>query len=228
MGIRKSEDELFRKWKAKCDSFVIDGVPCPDAFLATPAKVVFILKDINAPDVQGEFDLRGQMERNPHPWWRTIANWCAVISAFPKTLAWSEVQRIPIKQCLEPFAFMQLKKSAGGGSVSDQMLIQCTRNDADEIRAQLGIYHPNVIVCCGVGQIVADIIGGGLWQKTERGVQFMKLALYSDQTPCLIDYMHPSARAMKNIVCYGLLDAYAEIVGGLNIPLNIGIARSQV
>jgi hypothetical protein len=215
MGIRESEDELFSKWKEKYGTFVIGGVPCPDAFLASPTKVVFVLKDINALDVRGEFDLRLQLERDPHPWWRTIANWCAAISAFPKTLAWSDVQRIPIKQCLEPFAFMQFKKTAGGGSVNDETLLDYARNDANEIRAQFAIYRPNVIVCCSVGQIVADTLGGAPWHETERGVPFMKLSLYTDRTTYLINYMHPSARATKNVVCYGLLDAYAEIVGGL-------------
>jgi phenylpropionate dioxygenase-like ring-hydroxylating dioxygenase large terminal subunit len=176
------------------------------------------LKDINASDVHGEFDLRLQLETGPHSWWRTVANWCAAISHLPKNLSWSELQTIPTKQCLEPFAFMQLKKSAGSGYVSNKTLIDCARSDADEIRAQLSIYQPNVIVCCGVGQILADVLGSAPWRQTERGVRYMELTLFDNQPTYLIDYMHPSARAMKNVVCYGLLDAYQEVVGRLEHP----------
>jgi hypothetical protein len=223
MGIRESEDELFCKWKIKYGSFVIDGAPHPDAFLASPVKTVIVLKDINAPDEQGEFPLRRQLENDPHRWWRTVANWCAAISHLPKVLSWSDLQSIPIKQSLEPFAFMQLKKSAGSGLVSERTLIDFARSDADEIRAQLSIYRPEVIVCCGVGHILADALGGAHWCHTERGVRYMELTLYGNQPTYLIDYMHPSARAMKNIVCYGLLDAFREIVGKLETSTHRAI-----
>jgi len=215
MGIRESEDELFLKWKNKYASFVIDGAPHPDAFLASPVKTVIVLKDINAPDAQGVFDLRDQLEKDPHRWWRTVANWCGAISNFPDAVSWSDLQNIPIQQSLKPFAFMQLKKSAGGGLVINRSLIDCARSDSDEIRAQLSIYRPELIICCGVGQILADVLGGVVWHHTERGVRFLELRLYGNQITYMLDYMHPSARAMKNVICFGLLDAYGEIAGKL-------------
>jgi len=174
---------------------------------------VIVLKDVNAPDSPGEFNLRMQLETDPHPWWSTVANWCAAMSACPETPRWSDLGQVAAKDCLERFAFMQVKKSVGAGSVREDTLIDFARRDADMIREQLRIYRPHVIVGCGIGKILASILEGTKWRQTQRGVWYVECTLDVNlPTSYLIDYMHPSARAMKSVVCFGLLDAYREII----------------
>jgi hypothetical protein len=216
MDIRAREDELFTKWKGKYDSFVIDGAPNPAAFLASPMKTAIVLKDVNAPEKHVEpFDLRKQLETVPNKWWRTVANWCAGISRLSERVSWDELKKAPVKESLAPFAFIQLKKTPGGGAVTNKTLKDCARRDSEEIRTQLCIYQPDVIIGCGatVGDNLAYVVGGGGPWGQRKNVNYMELTLYGKKKTYLIDYRHPSVRGMtRESVCYGLLDACREIV----------------
>lgn len=222
MNIREKEDLLFAQWRTRYpDDFVIDGAPYPEIFEQSLARCLIILKDVNIDpdDPKADFPLRKQLAEKPHDWWRTIANWCEGISRIhgneTEQPSWSELDKFPLADCLKPFAFMQLKKSTGRGSVHVGTLNEHAKKDRVEIREQINIYQPKMIVCCGVGNLVVEVLEDNSknleWKETRRGVRYVKLQLNSQQT-FLIDYMHPSARAAKNIVCFGLLDAYREIV----------------
>lgn len=221
MNIREKEDLLFARWKTRYpDDFVIDGAPYPDIFERSGTKCLIILKDVNidSADPKGDFPLREQLAEKPHDWWRTVANWCEGISRIHRSEtenpSWSELENAPLADCLKPFAFMQLKKTTGGGSVDAFTLNFHAKNDRIEIREQINIYQPRMIVCCGVGTLIANVLEDNPqnleWKTTRRGVRYVQLQLNRQKT-FLIDYMHPSARASKNVVCFGLLDAYREI-----------------
>lgn len=221
MNIRKKEDLLFDQWKTRYpNDFVIDGAPYPEVFEKSLARCLIILKDANIDpdDPRADFPLRAQLAETPHDWWRTIANWCEGISRIhgneTEQPSWSELQKVPLADCLKPFAFMQIKKTTGGGSVDADTLSKHTQANKSEIREQINIYQPKMVVCCGVGNLVAGVLEDNPknleWKETRRGVRYVNLQLSGQQT-ILIDYMHPSARAAKNVVCFGLLDAYREI-----------------
>jgi hypothetical protein len=225
--IREREDELFREWKLsrQYECFVFDGAPNPSAYLASTVKTVVMLKDPNALDARDPFDLREELATEPNIWWRTVASWCAGMTNLSSSpsLRWSDLERLPIKESLAPFAFMQMKKCTGGGSVTPATLIKYARQDADNIRAQLRIYQPDVIVGCGTGRILAEVLEGCEWRETEKGVWYAALSLDGHRPTYLIHYMHPSAYGTwKNVVCYGLLDAYREVVAthslGARVP----------
>lgn len=218
MDIRSKEKDLFERWKKNYPTrtFVIDGAPFPDSFKDSKARCLIVLKDVNLDSKDPyteEFPLRDQLADEPHPWWRTVANWCAGISGIHegKNLTWDELESCDIRDSLKPFAFMQLKKTTGGGSVGANALANHARDDKDQILEQIHIYRPAAIICCGVGNLVNAILGNSGWSKTKRGVEYARTEIDGQRT-VVIDYMHPSARCAKNIVCYGILDAYREIV----------------
>ena len=220
MKISEQENELFDTWKTKYSAFVEDGSPDPLAFQASLIRTVIMLKDVNAPNYQGVFSLRGQLKEAPNQWWRTVANWCAAMLRVPESPTWRELQAMPIKESLKSFAFMQLKKEPGGGSIENWKLREYARRDAVEIDAQLRIYQPKIIVAAGVGQILLETISQASKREfayrprfTKRGVRYYEIVDgFLDCHPTyLIQYMHPSARGIKSVACYGLRDAYAEI-----------------
>lgn len=218
MDIRSREDDLFDRWKKKysTSTFVRDGAPFPDSFMKSKRRCLIVLKDVNlnSTDEYTEFfPLRDQLADEPHPWWQTVANWCAGISGIHegKNLTWAELEHSDIRDSLKPFAFMQLKKVTGGPSIGARDLADHAEGDRKEILEQIQIYQPAVIICCGVGNLVRTILGSSDWSKTQRGVQYATVEIGRQRT-IVIDYMHPSARAAKNIVCFGILDAYREIV----------------
>jgi len=230
MNIRSNEDQLFALWRQKSEyknkTFVIDGAPCPESFENSPIRCLIILKDPNFGDhenTEEPFNQRNQLATDPDRWWRTVGSWCAGISRINqgKVLDWTSLQHEDIKQSLAPFAFMQLKKTPGGASIENGALASHATLDKFEIKAQINIYRPEVIICCGVGAILVNMLGNTGWQyTTQRGVRYATVDLDGQQA-FLIDYMHPSARASKNIVCYGLLDAYAEIIAPMKEQVQL-------
>lgn len=215
MNLRAKEDRLFATWRKKYDSFVVDGAPNPDALQESWITTVIILKDINAPDFDGTFDLRRQLATDPDPWWEKVAPWCAGISHLPKSVPWSELKGMPVRECLGRFAFLQLKKTPGAGSVRGKTLAKFAAADATEIRTQLEIYEPDLIVGAGSGvapKVIKHAFGGTEWRRTDRGVRYGRVTMSDGKPAYAVDYMHPSVRVKKSIVCYGLLDAVEEIV----------------
>lgn len=223
--ITKKEDELFDSWKEGSAGFVKDGAPNPLAFESSHVRTLFILKEVNIPDLDNVFDQRHQLATEPHQWWRKIGSWCAAISANQEdTPGWKELESYSdddtlandelIKR-LAPFAFMQLNKTGGGGTSEDQQLRDSAEANQKYILDQIGIYQPDIIIGCGTGDILFNLFNSlgdvAEAQLTSRGVYYSHHWLRDDKVSTLIHFSHPSARAPRNLLCYGLLDAYREV-----------------
>ena len=221
----KKEDELFDSWKEGSAGFVIDGVPNPLAFDSSPTRALFILKEVNIPDLSKDFDLRLQLATEPHPWWRKMGSWCAAISAKQDdTPDWKDLESYSdddtmandelIKR-LAPFAFMQLNKTGGGGTSEDEQLRGSAEANQKYILDQIGIYQPDIIIGCGTGDILFNLFNSlgkvAEAKLTSRGVYYSDHKLSDKKVTTLIHFSHPSARVPRNLLCYGLLDAYREV-----------------
>jgi len=231
MNIREQEDMLFKKWMQKKDRnpFIMDGSPSPETYINTKKHILFILKDANFgisekeqgnlnPEHIYSYDQRSELRENPDPWWQKVSDWCVPI--LHPTLEWEEVKQKSIKESLAPFAFMQLKKNAGGGSVKMGKLWQTAREDRNEINEQIAIYQPNFIVCCGVGEIVYKevFLGKEELKYTPNGVGYWNVSIKNMNTH-IIDFCHPAARFGRKIegtVAFGLTDAINHL--GSNKP----------
>ena len=215
MSIRAQEDELFESWRRKPGRtpFVCDGAPFPGLYEQSRPRTLFILKDCNLGDFDGQvFDLRGQMEDNPNTWWSTIANWGRLLQNLTsREPTWNEVISAPIQQGLEQHTFMQLKKTPGGGGISDAELWRYAKEDSEEIRKQIRIYSPYIIVAAGTGQYVKHILNcSDEIKKTPRGIGYWVASKPADSACYIIDFCHPSNRAglkVSSALGYGLRDA---------------------
>jgi len=221
MDIKKKEDELFDKWMAqdeiKC--FIKDGCPSPDAYSKSELKIIFILKDANMGakyilSNPGPYEQREELRTEPGAWWKKIRNWCVPILN-PK-IKWEQVKSKSVKESLAPFAFMQLKKAGGGGSVQNETLIDFARKYKEYIRAQIAIYQPDFIVCCGVGEIVFKEVfseTASSSMSTPNGVGYWTIRLNGlpdEKITHIIDFCHPSARfgeKAAGTVAFGLSQA---------------------
>jgi hypothetical protein len=218
MTIREKEDVLFAKWIEKYNedkgTFIKDGTPFPEEYSKANKKILFLLKDANFEDAHSKanrfYDQREELADKPHMWWDKMRNWCAPLSN--NELTWEEITKVKTKDALSSFSFMQLKKLAGGGSVTDVELNETASDDKEFIKEQIDIYSPSFIICCGNGDIVNNhIYNNTLKQKyTRNGVGYWEV----DNNKFLIDYCHPSARfgtKLAGVVALSLAAAVEEL-----------------
>jgi len=235
MNIREQEDALFKKWMHKKDRnpFIMDGAPSPEKYKKSKRHIIFILKDANfglSEEDQNNskveniysYDQRKELHYNPDLWWQKISNWCTPI--LQPDLDWEKVKQKSICESLASFAFMQLKKNAGGGSVNTGTLWQTAKEDKNEINEQIAIYQPDFIICCGVGEIVYKEVFSGKekLKHTPNGVGYWNVSINNKNTN-IIDFCHPSARFGKKIegaVAFGLSSAISHLLlkSGSNKP----------
>lgn len=233
MKIREKENLLFERWRHKYaeKSFMVDGCPNPSTYELESPKIVFVLKDGNMGDSGkpgDEHDQRHELEHDPHPWWGVIARWCFFIK-FPNA-SWEEGLRAigsptSIKEALSRHCFMQLKKSWGFGSVSNDDLYNVVINDRTEILEQLSIYSPDFIIACGNGDHLKRVFDCTDPERkmTIDGVGFWRVFLGKHQA-ILVDYCHPSIRIgtkVNGFIARGLASALTEIGESTpNVSLN--------
>ncbi len=215
VNIRAQEDELFEYWRQKPGRtpFVIDGAPFPDLYEKSLPRTLFILKDCNLGNYDCQvFRLREQMENNPSTWWSTVANWGQLLRNLTgNEPTWNEVISAPIQRGLERHTYMQLKKKPGGGRISDAELWRYAKEDSEEIRKQIRIYSPHIIVAAGTGRYVKHILNcSDEIKKTPRGIGYWAASKQADSACYIIDFCHPSNRAglkVSSALGYGLRDA---------------------
>lgn len=215
MSLREQEDELFTRWRLERPSLVTDGIVDEVAYLSSTRRILFVLKEVNSSETQA-WDLRGFLYGGGHAaTWDTITRWVEGIRALPADLAWEAVgqpkltvdERIDRRiNVLRSIAVINLKKTPGSHTTDVKQLYTEARQDQVFIRQQIQLYQPDLIICCGVGNLFRELALLGVQSaksQTRRGVSYYDLG--SDRY--VIDYLHPEARCAGNLLYYGLIDA---------------------
>lgn len=87
MSLREQENELFVRWRLERPGLITDGVVDEVAYLYSPRRILFMLKEVNSTETQ-EWDLRGFLHGGGHAAsWDTITRWVEGIRALPADLA---------------------------------------------------------------------------------------------------------------------------------------------
>lgn len=74
--IRSLENALFERWPKNGKPFVRDGVVDPLSWKNARTKILFLLKEFNAPDCLDDKDLRDFVSHGGRPpTWDNIARW---------------------------------------------------------------------------------------------------------------------------------------------------------
>lgn len=223
-SITTREDGLFAQWKLDYNKsykgFITDGVFNETAYLESPVKILFILKEA-VDEKPACWDLRRAVEDGSvGPTWSNITRWTNAIhlsKTKERKLAWSDfsqADKIQRKEALQKIVAVNLKKSPGR-SVSDMKEIS---NEAHpEISAQIALYNPDLVVCCG--NTVANIVSQRIfknpktdthWQSTDRDVWYFdgqKADAFNKFTP-IISFHHPQNRISSALMAFSLLDAW--------------------
>lgn len=215
LSIFEQEEQIFNKWKsADPEGFVADGMANEEEyFQQSQMKILFLLKEANSDD---GFDLRDFLRKGGR-WqtWNNITRWVKGIREIDREIEWSELASIQEADrvfYLSSIVAVNIKKKGGGNTTDSNELETFAAKDAHLLREQLGLYQPDIIICCGTGWVYKDIIykdelRSYPWKTTSRGIQY----LYHQR--CLVvDYSHPMARTDSCFLYYMLIDAIKQMV----------------
>ena len=210
MTIFEKEEELFREWEKRRESFIRDGAVSERDYRQSNQKIAFILKEANKP---GDIDdlrkfLQGGGKRQS---WDNVARWVHGIRNLPSECDWSFYEEMDgncRKKMLRGIVVVNLKKCPGGSSSHYAALKKVAKDDAPCIRKQFAIYDPDITICGGTGELFREVLHRDMkWRQTSRGVRWhcRKAHRY------VVAFPHPEARIRDSFLLYGLLDAVKEI-----------------
>ena len=213
--LANEENALFDKWKHRYGHgtpFVSDGAVDPDQYARSSIRLLFVLKEAN--DEGGTWDLRRYLRDEGRGYtWNTVTRWVEGILQLPRVVPWRELNRQPDdgrrQRALRKVVTVNLKKRPGGSSTDESEIREAARRDRDLILAQLSLYTPDFVICCGdvVASSLADDVyeppvSTDAWRTTSRGVWFH----LARGIPHVCVY-HPAARFPARFLHYELLDA---------------------
>lgn len=212
MEIRETENNLFKKWKEKRPNFISDGIVNKDTYSNTSTKVLYILKEVNGGK---NWDLRDFLRKGAH-WrtWNNIVRWQFGIEKKNSINHFDEINYVnndTRKKYLSRIAVINLKKEAGKSNSNMKEIRDSSWNDRVYIKKQIELYKPDVIICCGTGEIVKEyqlIEGIKEWHSTNNGINYS-----TNQKTIVINYFHPQQyRINKKKLYDDLILAYNEIL----------------
>lgn len=158
LNLKKEESKLFDEWKTKHKEFVPDGLVNVNSYVFARPKITVILKEVNA---KNSLDLMNFLRKGAEggKTWNNTSRWVANIlygKNYDKVDYIGEKER---KKYLAPISVINLKKTHGGGTAHNSEIDKFAKTDKEFIKKQLEIYHPDIIICGGTGDIfIQDIL----------------------------------------------------------------------
>ncbi|XWN38179.1 MAG: hypothetical protein ROO71_04425 [Balneola sp.] len=207
--IRSKEDALFDEWSEKYPSFVRDGVISENAYENSKLKILLILKEVNDKG-GGGWDLRNYVSEKPRGMtWNMVSYWVKGILDLEKSFDWKclkETKKSDRAEYLQSIAVMNLKKTPGGGSSDEKEIREFTQDDREYLSKQFNLYNSDIVICCGTGKFVKEIIEVD-WKKTTRGIKYGEF----ENNKYIYSFYHPQARYPNHFKYYMLIDAIKEL-----------------
>lgn len=201
-------DKFFEDWKKKYNIsiFMKDGIVCEEKY----ENILFILKDVNnaKPDDINDMRISVQTSYDEGKTWFNIARWIAALldsKSYSELLEivkceylgdWHKFQHEQLKRA----AIMNLKKEAGGASVTDATIKQVAKEQIDELIREVVACDPKMIVVCGVGifEVAKAVLGkvstiSGKRPELEMASQWEIGTIdLNNKTVPIIQFRHPS------------------------------------
>ena len=155
-------DELFVKWMKECDIkvFAKDGIISKENY----EGILFILKDVNNAKPGEKIDLRESLitRTDEGRTWFNVARWTIALldnNQYDDLASGmnSDIQHEQMKRV----AVMNIKKEAGGGSVSYSAIRECAEKQKQYLLSEIKLCKPRLIVACGTGlkNSIESIVG---------------------------------------------------------------------
>ena len=215
--IKEQEKRLFARWRAEREyrCFISDGVIDENEWNKQSCKILFVLKEANWEN--GNTDLcEFLLSENSSTYWKTwnnVARWTKALlekGEYPYRVTNADKSRL-----LRKVAVMNLKKVGGNAVADSDTICEYARADREYISAQISLYDPDIIICCGRGKGKnADILHDTVfestsvsdWQDslTESEYNYFILSTVDGRSVPVVSFYHPQMRGghVKFKRCY--------------------------
>lgn len=217
-NLNEREKELFDDWKGKYERkgqrFIEDGIVDHEKYAASDIRILVILKEVND-DKREKWKLKDHLTNSaPGTTWGNVARWVKGLQGIinDEEYEWSKLERIELErnELLSCISVMNIKKTPGGGTADDKALSDAAKEDKENLRKQIELYQPDIVICGGTGWLVKDIMEIEEWSSTSRGVSYN----VDKNGAIVVDYIHPNAHVRGAMLYYTLIDAVREIREG--------------
>lgn len=210
MGKEAELQELMESWEKKhrqkgYKRFIRDGIVCEEKWegQSTP-KVCYFLKEAYTSEENG-YCLTESLHEAERPWtmWRKIAIWTQAIHyAFQNRICEynDEILRSKEKEVIDCIGVVNVKKSNGGSSSDYEDLKKYAEEDKEELKRELQIIKPDIIVCGNNRSLLKIVLGDEL---QDEDTWDNMLALWGHTL--VIDYYHPAVRYPNRVNYYALM-----------------------
>lgn len=222
---QKKINKLFDEWKSKPTQngidhqnsvFIRDGIVCPEQWFSQDIRPLFLLKEAyggnDGWDLIAEHLLTsGKMGIDT---WRRVTEWTKGLLSTSLTRIEPYAPDTSMEQYgneyLKKIAVVNVKKS-GGTNNSDMTLInQYADADKEELRKEIELIDPTVIVCGYTISSLNIIMGSSV-----KNYDHVEPNLYYHMTlnghdVIVLDYWHPSNHFPDIMNYYGLMGIYQQ------------------
>jgi len=132
------------------DAFWADGIFNEEVYQQARPKILFVLKEVNSSEQR---DLREFLQDGPrYPTWYAVARWTVGLTqGFP---SYTELNVDMLRSAFSGVSAINLKKTGGSGSSNMAEIAAYAYVTRDLIIRQIDEIKPDVIVACGVFDIL--------------------------------------------------------------------------
>jgi hypothetical protein len=205
MEINKNLDKLFEEWERNSNldykgKFIKDGVIDESLYVKAKLKVLFIEKESNDPE-QTSWDYRKWWkEELKYPFTYRIAEWSyGLLNNFPPYDKIWEKENLA-HNALKHIAFMNIKKSGGGGSSNYNIMDEHLNDNYKYLHKEIEIISPEIIILGLTWNHLRNKLFPEIkWEKSGYNVFIGKFKNIK-----VIDFYHPSSRNVP-AAAYSLL-----------------------
>lgn len=210
-GYEERRDALFARWKqarpeyqANGRCFAHDGIVDVEQWRKAKPKILFLLKETHCPPE--EWEPHDGIASNANHFSRNIARWHSIVQAL-----YTERATIPsftgsiLPETITDIALVELKKVNEGRRKSNDNDIKAYANrDVAFLREQIELIQPQLIFCCGTGDIYADNLYADE-PLEEICRKWGAKGCFKHRNRLVIDFYHPSPRGYGHEQLFAML-----------------------
>lgn len=235
---KENREKLFKKWvnkdpgeskviNHKKNVFIYDGVVCPEKWFASAIRPLFLLKEAYGTFKAGE-DTK-TYGGNPANWdlikdfllsdwkikrvlWKRVSQWTSGLLETTSTDIAPFADNTDMSyfgnQYLKRSAVINVKKSAGQKNSHDDDVMHYAKHDHEELREQLELLAPTVIVCGSTFEFLKTFMGADTkFTCISERCYLMQL---KERDIIVLHYYHPSNRYPSILNYYALMGIYQQ------------------